>query len=366
MRQQFTSSGTMQKQLSVTALSGGAVLAGTRTLKDWELASDLGQRATRFDRRHQRRAAAWGSEHYGGVSNAGPVVRSPIFTQGPDQQSSESWHEALVNRTFQSLKMTPTGEVGIDQLEASFAQMKVPIDAATFTRYACELLPAGTDSVSSKEFLAFHKAVWANQPASVRRYAGDPSSSGEGGPFQGATSVCRLMRSSSVPSGASLRELRDNEDMLRSAFRRYEQSPGFLDRRELPGFFQDVGLDLGINSELGHQGSSRLNVFLNSQVSQDQIGLHDLVELQNKYIATLETAKPNRKPQDIVNVEVDYDSYMKQSVARRPSSALKRQAQLQEKVDMVDKFRDLVTSSNAAIPPDSPGATRAKLMPIMR
>jgi hypothetical protein len=246
--------------------------------------------------------------------------------------------------------------------------MQIPIDEATFTRYACELLPEGTDYVTYKEFLAFHKAVWANQPASVRRFAGDPSAKGES-PFQGSASVKRLMRSASVPSGASLRELRDNEDMLRSAFRRYERPPGYLDRRELPSFFADIGLDLGVASELGLQGSTRLNTFLTSQVGQDRVSLHDLVEIQNKYIAKLEVEKFNRKPESIMNLKADGASFKLSKevpVTAQSLVALKREAQLQRKVEMCGQFRDLVKAAEVEVPPDSPGASRAKLLQITR
>lgn len=353
------------------------MLAGTRTLKDWALASDLEKRADRFSRWHEKRSAPWATQHYSGVSEAGPVVRTPIFTRASDEDKSAAWHEQVVKGAFDSLSTSPAGEIGIDQLESSFKQIKIPIDEATFARYAAELLPQGADSVNYQEFLAFHKAVWANQPASVRRFAGDPSTTGEQAPFQGSDSVKsikQMMRSSSVPSGASLQELRDNEYMLRSAFKRYEKSPGYVERGELPALFQDVGLDLGINSELGLTGSFRLNNFLNAQEkAQDKVALHDLVELQNRYIATLEEAKSDRTPRKVLNVSTDYEAVIrkaKESKLKRSELANElnqiREAQLQQKVEIVDKIRGLVEETDSAIAPDSPGASRMKLMRMTR
>lgn len=366
----------LQRPRSVTALSGGAVVAGTRTLKDWRLAADLQKRSDRFDRWHEKRSAAWASDQYGGVSTAGPVVRSSLFKEVVDsQQASLTWHEDLVKNTFAKLKSTVKGEVGLDQLETSFAMMQIPIDASTFTRYACELLPAGTDSVNYQEFLAFHKAVWTNQSAAVRRFAGDPTATGSDA-YTGSAACRRMMRSSSVPSGGSLRELRDNEGMLRSAFKRYEQSPGYLSRGELPALFQDVGLDLGIATDVGLPGSNRLHKFLNSQLSeadvegQDKVSLHELIEIQNKYIAALEGEKGDRRPENVVAPGLKHDAQLREAMASalvsRPPSAVTREVALEDKVALVGEFRALVAEADAALPPDSPGASRKKLMQLTR
>lgn len=341
-------------------------MAGTRLLKDWQLAADLGTRAARYDRWHDKRVATWDSNVYCGVSSMGPVVRSSLFTQVADGKSASlSWHEELVKSTFDALPKTVKGEVGLDQLDASFTTMQIPIDGATFTRYACELLPLGADCVNYQEFTAFHQAVWANQPASVRRYAGDPSSRGSDA-YTGSLGNRRLLRSSSVPSGASLRELRANEEMLRSAFKRYERSPGYLDRGELPAFFQDVGLDLGINSDLGLAGSNRLQVFLNSQFNRsdvegkDKVSLHDVVEMQNKYIATLERDKRDRTADKIIFQTLNTDAFVRQSMdtalVSRPPSAVKREACLQQKVAMVGEFASLVAEARGDGIPTTTGS----------
>lgn len=332
------------------------MVAGTRTLKDWKLASDLSTRTARFDRWHDKRASTWDSKVYSGLGDSGPVVRSILSPQMKNRTGEVlPWHEELIRSTFTSLPKTVKDEVGLDQLEASFARMQIPIDNATFTRYACELLPFGADCVSLQEFTAFHKAVWANQPASVRRYAGDPLATGDIVAYSGSASNRRLLRSSSVPSGASLQELRANEGMLRSAFKRYERSPGYLERAQLPALFQDLGLDLGINSDLGLKGSSRLNSFLNAQFSKsdfegkDQISFHDVVEIQNKYITTLESEKHLRNSQSIVNSTFNTDSFVKRStesgMSNRPPSAVKREAALSEKAAMVSEFAKLVAEA---------------------
>jgi hypothetical protein len=272
--------------------------------------------------------------------------------------TSTSWHEELVKYHFSALSKTDKGEVGVDQLEASFAKMQIPIDGATFTRYACELLPRGTDCVNFEEFAAFHKAVWANQPASVRRFAGDPSATGSGA-YTGSVANRRLLRSSSVPSGASLKELRDNESMLRSVFKRYERSPGFVERAELPAFFQDVGLDLGINTGMGVPGSNRLHQFINTEFNQsgiegkDKLSLHEVVEMQNKYIATLEGEKAERKSESIVFPTFSTDRFIKDSMESalrsRPSTAVKREAALQEKVAMINEFSNKLSEQVNAL-----------------
>jgi len=327
------------------------VLAGTRILKDWKLAANLGQRTARFDRWHDKRISTWDSNVYRGVNSAGPVVRSTLYAQvGNRKPESLTWHEELIKHTFSQLSKPDKGEVGLDQLEASFAMMQIPIDGATFALYACELLPSGRDCLNFEEFAAFHKAVWANQPASVRRFAGDPSATGGADAYMGSVANRRLLRSSSVPSGASLRELRDNEGMLRSAFKRYEQAPGYLERGQLPALFRDVGLDLGINTDLGLSGSNRLHMFLDSQFKRsdlegkDQVSLHDVVEMQNKYIATLEGGQ--RHSESIVYPTFSTDAFIKQSMksamVSRPSSAVQREAALLEKVAMISEFSNRV------------------------
>lgn len=354
----------LQRPRSVTALSGGAVVAGTRLLKDWQLAADLGTRTKRYDRWHEKRVSTWDTNVYRGVSTKGPVVRSTLSNwnqaaRKPDSLSDltgQSWHEELVGMTFASLPKTVVGEVGLDQLEASFARMQIPIDGAAFTRYACDLLPFGSDCVNFEEFSSFHKAVWANQPASVRRFAGDPSATGGSEAYTGSVGNRRLLRSSSVPSGASLRELKDNEGMLRSAFKRYEQSPGYLERGQLPALFQDVGLDLGINSDLGVPGSNRLHMFLTSQCNpsdlegKDKVSFHDVVEMQNKYITTLEGEKGQRKTDSIVYPTFNTDKFIKQSMSSalisRPPSAVVREAALQEKVAMVGAYSKCVSQAS--------------------
>jgi len=283
------------------------------------------------------------------MGSAGPVVRSAVFEQSPAVLETSRWHEELVKQTFDALSKTCTGEVGLDQLESSFAMMKIPLDEATFCYYAAKLLPRGTDCLTASEFMDFHKVVWLNQPANVRRYAGDPALRG-GCVFPGSAGTRRLSRSSSVPSGASLRELRSNEEMLRSAFKRYESSPGHLHRSELPALFHDVGLDLGVDNDLGLKGSNRLHKFLASELEcsnrqdQDALSIHEVVEMQNKYIATLEEVKADRKPQNFLSASTSFQpddivkQYMEISNRSRPSTAVKRQAALEEKVAIVDEF----------------------------
>lgn len=338
----------MQRPQSLTALSGGAVLAGTRTLKDWQLASNLDSRTVRFDRWHDKRVAAFDRSVYSGTGIDGPVVRSCISTEGSSAALS-TWHEDLIKMTFSSLPKASEEEVGLDQLEASFAKMRIPIDEATFTRYAADVLPPGADCVNLQEFTAFHRAVWANQPTSVRRYAGDPASTG-GDVFTGSTANRRLLRSSSVPSGASLKELRNNEGVLRSAFKRYEHSPGFLERGQIPALFHDVGLDLGVNTDIGMLGSTRLHNYLNAQFASgrnpDKVSIHDVVEMQNGFIASLESDKLARTSKSIMHPNFKPDKLIKQSMeaalVSRPSSAVQREAQLQSKVAMVGEFSRLL------------------------
>jgi hypothetical protein len=322
-------------------------------LKDWQLASDLKTRSNRYDRWHDKRVSTFDFDIYRGVSSSGPVVRSKLLNKVVERKPEAlSWHQELVEKTFASLEKTVFGEVGLDQLEASFAAMQIPIDEATFTRYACELLRPGTDCVNFAEFCNFHKVVWANQPASVRRFAGDPSTTGGIGMYKGNEANRRLLRSSSVPSGASLRELRDNEGMLRSAFRRHEQSPGYLERGRLPALFHDLGLDLGINTDVGMTGSTRLHAFLTAQFnngeleSKDTYSIHDVVEMQNKYIATLEGEKQQRSAHSIAYPTFSTDSFVKQSMetalVSRPQNEVLREAALQKKVATVSQFYNSV------------------------
>merc|ERR1711924_434122 len=145
-------------------------------------------------------------------------------------------------------------------------------------------------------------------------------------------------------SGASLQELRSNEKTLRTAFKRYEVLPGFLLRKDLPALFRDVGLELGVDDDLGLTGSNRLHMFVTSELkdttsNEELISIHRVIELQNKYITTLEEAKAQCKP-------LDKDIASKGGI-KRPSSAMRRQAALEQKVAIVDEFAAALAASSA-------------------
>jgi len=270
-------------------------------MKDWELARNIEKRAERVQLKLDKRFGKWGKEYYGPVAESGPFVRTPLFKQVESRPDTSAWHKRRVMAVFNELDEHDCDEVGIDQLEGSFSQLQVPIDSQTFTLYAAKLLPVNTDYVSREEFLKFHQVVWDNQPASVRRFAGDPSVVGD---LEGSAPILKPMqRSSSAPTmGASLKEVRDNERMVRTAFKRYQSKPGFLPRKQLPALFQDIGLDPGIATDLGFAGSSKLNTFLSNQLNKpdvdegvNEVSVHDFIEVQNRYIAKLECTPPSER-----------------------------------------------------------------------
>lgn len=334
-------------------------------MKEWELARDINKRAERIQLKMNKRFASWSTEYYGPVAESGPLVRTPLFEGVELMPDSLAWHKRRVMGVFNELDVTETEEVGIDQLEESFSRLQVPIDSQTFTLYASMLLPVGTDYVSREEFLRFHQVVWANQPASVRRFAGDPCFAG--GTESPAMLKKPMARSSSMPTmGASLKEIRDNESRLRTAFKRYESNPGFLSRKHLPAVFQDIGLDPGISTDLGFRGSNRLNTFLTKQLKKpdvdegiNTISVHDVIEIQNRYIAQLEST-PSWERTSSKFVAPKYlpalDSPSKARARGLPESgevdeaAMQREVGLQDRMIMCDRFSDLVNATDSLKP----------------
>lgn len=91
----------------------------------------------------------------------------------PDS-SSKAWHRKKVEQIFHDYDYNKLGEVSLHDLQKSFAEMNMAIDAETFGQYKQGLLASNCDSVDLKSFVAFHQAVWENQPPAVRRFAGCP------------------------------------------------------------------------------------------------------------------------------------------------------------------------------------------------
>merc|ERR1712048_1397590 len=104
-----------------------------------------------------------------------------------------------------------------------------------------------------------------------------------------------LRQSHSAPSIAPLRELYDNEALLRAAFRRHTGSTGSgstlfgcLQRKQLPEVFQEVGLD--------DRTVQRLHRFLEAHFkgkwhSDDAVSIHEFMDIYNKYIARVEAVR---------------------------------------------------------------------------
>jgi len=150
--------------------------------------------------------------------------------------------------------------------------------------------------------------------------------------------------------GASLREIRDTESMIRSAAKRYESNPGYLHRRQLPPLFHDIGLDPGISNDLGAKGSSRLNTFLALQSKQndvegagaDNVSMEELIDMQNHYIAKLDTTPQSER------TELNFVSPKhrpSESTEELKQTPMEREMSLQNKVMTLKDFSQLLDSA---------------------
>jgi len=171
--------------------------------------------------------------------------------KGMPDNSSKAWHRKKVEELFASFDYNKLGEVSLHDLQKSFAEMNMAIDAETFANYKQGLLASHCDSVDLKSFLAFHQAVWENQPPAVRRFAGCPeATSGEGSLYVGRSpkvskSTGRLPGLKLRSSGRGLlNEALDNEDQLRAAFYRYTNGQLYLSRSQMPAVLKDLGITI--------------------------------------------------------------------------------------------------------------------------
>lgn len=265
--------GSRGKSRSTTSLAG-EMMTGTssKLSKDWDLSRDLAGREQHLARHRTRRKSSKDGVHYMGASPEGPFVRGPRFEPVDASADIWSWHENRAKSVFAQLDIKQCGEISLDALQDSFSVMKVPIDEDMFAKYCNELLPAGAVAVSFQQFLDFHKAVWSNQPAPVRRRAGCAQAVADPG------------------AGVTVRDLRDLEGQLRRAYRNHSNEyyeP--LRIQQLPAVFKDLGLDTGSLPEVESQARKLFNV--SDSDTDGKLSFHEFVEFQNRYVASLETVR---------------------------------------------------------------------------
>lgn len=272
-------------------------MTGTRLSKDWANARDLNGRGQRLATQRLRRKSSKDGAHYMGVSPDGPFVRGPRSEALQDTPESLSWHEQRVKDIYKSLDHKTIGSVGLEQLQESFQLLGVPLDADMFAKYCGALLNAYATSVSSQQFIDFHKAVWANQPAAVRHRAGCPrafigSAAAEAAATDGAAPVERGIGSWDLTASLpSLKDVKDTEGQLRRVFRKYASAAsGRLEFQKLPLVLKDLGLDAP--KDIG-EAESQARALFNVADSDNggTLSFHELVEFQNRYVASLEALR---------------------------------------------------------------------------
>lgn len=311
---------------AMTAANWGEI-KGTRTLRDWEGAADLTSRQKRLA--GMKRHTSWS-----GRVKPEPLARGPRFEAIESRPETANWHEEKVRRVFASIDFGNRGEVRIDQLQDSFARIPLHMDEETFLKYAELLLPPDAENVTFDQFMAFHKAVWSNQPAAIRRHAGAsferdgqglgatsekeaageelpvdaaaspegdlPVSPGAGFPTSPGGNKIRerlptspnaglsLHKSSSVPSVVGSRDIYKTESEVRKAYALHTNGPyGRLDHQELQALILDLGLDTSIINVVEASVKKR---GLGRGLSEGfrPLTFHEFIEFQNRYIASQE------------------------------------------------------------------------------
>lgn len=293
----------LRRERSATSVAG-QMMTGTRLSKDWENARNVTARKKLLATHRSKRMSSKDGAHYMGASPEGPFVRGPR-AEALDKVESLSWHEQRVKSLYKALDKKELGCVTLQDLQDSFEMLGVPLDKDMFAKYAVDLQldlrSAYATGVTSQQFMDFHKAVWANQPAAVQHRAGCPcafigigpgAAEVEAMPGRGDVSPSSgaLQRSMIALSGApSLKDVKDLEWQLRRVYRKHTSSEyGRLDVQKLPLVFKDLGLDFpkGI-VEVERQARTDWN-------KDGTLSFHEFVEFQNRYIASLETLRGDR------------------------------------------------------------------------
>jgi len=278
-----------------------------RFMKDMEASCDIEGRSLRYDSLSLKRQTAstgqlLGTEYGKRVEFGCPLARGPLGDKLREEvqvrPQSASWHKKKVRQMYKHLDPQQAGAVRLEQLRGSFEALSVPIDDETFGRYASDLLhcsPQEPDSAVHKgAFLNFHEEVWANQPGVVRRHAGDPTENGdaldavaERTSDNTIRAGAMMQRSASVPAGASIGELRNNETMLRKTFLKHaDERSAKLTCEKIPAILQDLGLPGTLPDILATADRE-----VQTMDFEDALSFHETVSIVNKCIATHEASR---------------------------------------------------------------------------
>eukprot|EP00747_Dinoflagellata_sp_TGD_P022867 gnl/TRDRNA2_/TRDRNA2_129379_c0_seq1.p1 gnl/TRDRNA2_/TRDRNA2_129379_c0~~gnl/TRDRNA2_/TRDRNA2_129379_c0_seq1.p1 ORF type:complete len:278 (-),score=53.04 gnl/TRDRNA2_/TRDRNA2_129379_c0_seq1:6-839(-) len=199
------------------------------------------------------------------------LVRGPMATRllGEGEAQFDSWLQNRAEGIFNGLHKA-TGFISLDDLRKSFDElhMKDPIlhmDDRTFELYCNNLFGKYSSSVDLQQYMMFHRAVWENQPLSVRR----------------SHSGLRAFHDA----------LHDAEALTRSAFEKYDRdASGCLDVEELPQVLEDLGFEFDASE-------TKMDKFLKKQFKRadrnkdGKITYHEFVDLQNNFIETKEATE---------------------------------------------------------------------------
>lgn len=260
----------------------GGILTGTRLSKDWESARNLPGQRERLVFHRNRQPSSKDGAHYGGASPAGPFVRGPKRPESatqpqPGLDASWSSYEQRATSVFKKLDLNGTGLVSLDKLQESFEMMDVPIDEDTFSMYLTDYLKrdAGLDF---QQFIELHKAVWKNQPSTVRsRWNTEAPRPGRPVPVE--------------KSSPGLRHVQDAEGQLRRVYRKYAPLDGYLPVDDLPSVLADLGLSSRAVA-LNAAPSEARRLFRAADLEGDgALSFHEFVEFQNRYVASLENLR---------------------------------------------------------------------------
>lgn len=258
-------------------------VSGTRTMRDWQVAGDIGQRSLRHGTLALKKHAASLGKLPSMVSDQTsssftcPLARGPLGEElrVPLRPSSANRHKRKVRQVYRLMDPERDGAVRLDQLRQSFQVMSVAMDDETFDRYAKDLLRSSKPdcTVAAGDFKNFHKQVWGNQPALLR--------------WQASTGGQRSMTSvSSAPSlGAS--GMRTNEGILRKAFAKYcDARSNLLVADKVPAILQDLGLPSDL---LDGMAATDPDGALGDL--EEELTFHQTVMVVNKCIAAHEASR---------------------------------------------------------------------------
>lgn len=224
--------------------------------------------------------------------------RVALASKVKGRADQDDWFMKQVQSVFNEFDQKGTGKVSLEQLKRSLISLNIRVDDKMFAQYLDNVMPAGVGAsgVGIDQFLAFHQAVWANQPAAVRRFLGAPVANEPTYPKSFLATkwkdegieVSGLDVVDDMAPGSGLREAGENERVLRRAFERYCERDGRLRRDALGHLDRMIAIlkDLGLEVDIGNLAAADIMRAAGGQ--SPYVSFHDFAECHNKIVLLLE------------------------------------------------------------------------------